>query len=181
MQGRDPPQVTVAGFEPLEGQGMELRLNVKLRVQNPNDSPIDYNGVSVQMNVQGKSLATGVSPASGSVPRFVWITPGLCNDGHDCSTAVSDRYLSQVVPLITSTPAWQDHGVLFITWDEGEDAYNHVLTLVITPGGRPAHSSLYHDHYSLLATIEDRFGLPRLGQAAHATSLRELLVSGSAA
>src|SRR5215831_15881069 len=70
MQGRDPPQVTVAGFEPLEGQGMELRLNVKLRVQNPNDSPIDYNGVSVQMNVQGKSLATGVSPASGSVPRF---------------------------------------------------------------------------------------------------------------
>jgi LEA14-like dessication related protein len=70
MQGREPPQVNVAGFEPLEGQGLEVRLNVKLRVQNPNDTPIDYNGVSVQMNVQGKAFATGVSAAAGSVPRF---------------------------------------------------------------------------------------------------------------
>ncbi len=70
LQGRDPPQVTVAGIEPLQGQGMELRLLVKLRVQNPNDSPIDYNGVALQMDVQGKAFASGVSDAHGSVPRF---------------------------------------------------------------------------------------------------------------
>jgi len=70
LQGRDPLQVTVAGIEPLEGQGMELRMLVKLRVQNPNDAPIDYNGVAVEMIVQGKTFATGVSDASGSVPRF---------------------------------------------------------------------------------------------------------------
>jgi phosphatidylinositol-3-phosphatase len=119
--------------------------------------------------------------AAGNVPRFVWITPGLCHDGHDCSTAVADSFLAQVVPQITSTAAWQSGGVLFITWDEGEDAYNHVLTLVIRPGGTGLRSNAPHDHYSLLATIEDEFGLPRLGQAAHASPLRELLVSGSAA
>jgi LEA14-like dessication related protein len=70
LQPRDPLQVTVAGIEPLEGQGMELRLLVKLRVQNPNDSPIDYNGASVEMLVQGKTFATGVSDATGTVPRF---------------------------------------------------------------------------------------------------------------
>ena len=70
MQGRDPLQVTVAGVEPLQGQGMELRMLVKLRVQNPNDSPVDYNGVAIEMNVQGKTFATGVSDAHGSVPRF---------------------------------------------------------------------------------------------------------------
>ena len=70
MQGHDPLQVTVAGIDPLEGQGMELRLLVKLRVQNPNDAQIDYNGVAVEMIVQGKTFATGVSDASGSVPRF---------------------------------------------------------------------------------------------------------------
>ena len=43
---------------------------VKLRIQNPNDIPLDYNGVSVQMDMQGKLLATGVSDAVGSVPRF---------------------------------------------------------------------------------------------------------------
>jgi LEA14-like dessication related protein len=62
--------VTVAGIEPLQGQGMELRLLVKLRVQNPNDTPVDYNGVALEMSVQGKTLASGVSDAQGSVPRF---------------------------------------------------------------------------------------------------------------
>lgn len=70
LQTRDPLQVTVAGIEPLQGQGMELRLLVKLRVQNPNDAPVDYNGVALQMNVQGKTLASGVSDERGSVPRF---------------------------------------------------------------------------------------------------------------
>jgi LEA14-like dessication related protein len=67
---RDPPQVTVAGIEPLQGQGLELRLLVKLRVQNPNDAPIDYDGVYVKLDVQGRTFATGVSDARGSVPRF---------------------------------------------------------------------------------------------------------------
>ncbi len=67
---RDPPQITVAGVEPLPGQGLELRLLVKLRVQNPNDSPIDYDGVFVRLDVQGKTFATGVSDARGAVPRF---------------------------------------------------------------------------------------------------------------
>ena len=68
--GRDPLQVTVAGFEPLQGEGMELRMMVKLRVQNPNEAPIEFKGVAVEMNVQGKSFASGVSDASGTVPGF---------------------------------------------------------------------------------------------------------------
>ena len=55
LQPRDPLQVTVAGIEPLQGQGLELRMNLKLRVQNPNDAPVEYNGVAVQMDVQGKT------------------------------------------------------------------------------------------------------------------------------
>jgi len=70
LQGRDPLQVTVAGVEPLQGQGMELRLLVKLRVQNPNDEPVEYDGVAVEMIVQGKTFATGVSDVHGNVPRF---------------------------------------------------------------------------------------------------------------
>jgi LEA14-like dessication related protein len=70
FQPHDPLQVTVAGIEPLEGQGMELRLLVKLRVQNPNDAPIDYNGAAVEMLVQGKTFATGVGDAAGTIPRY---------------------------------------------------------------------------------------------------------------
>jgi LEA14-like dessication related protein len=70
MQVRDPPQVTVAGIEPLQGEGMELRMLVKLRVQNPNDVAIDYNGVALEMDVLGKTFATGVSDQAGTIPRF---------------------------------------------------------------------------------------------------------------
>ena len=70
LQGRDPIQVIVAGVEPLQGEGLELRMLVKLRIQNPNDLPLDFNGVSVELDVQGKRFATGVSDAAGSVPRF---------------------------------------------------------------------------------------------------------------
>src|SRR5262245_42393309 len=70
MPDRDPLQVTVAGIQPLQGEGMELRLLVRLRVQNPNDTPVDYDGVALTLDVQGKTFATGVSDAAGTVPRF---------------------------------------------------------------------------------------------------------------
>jgi LEA14-like dessication related protein len=70
FKGRDPLHVTVSGVEPLDSQGLEVRMLVKLRVQNPNDAPIDYNGVALEMSVRGKSFASGVSDVGGTVPRF---------------------------------------------------------------------------------------------------------------
>jgi LEA14-like dessication related protein len=70
LPSRDPLQVTVAGVEPLQGEGMELRLLVKLRVQNPNDAPVEFNGASLNLEVMGRSFATGVSDQAGTVPRF---------------------------------------------------------------------------------------------------------------
>ncbi|RKT27269.1 late embryogenesis abundant protein [Paraburkholderia sp. RAU2J] len=68
--GADPLRVSVAGIEPLEGQGLEMRFNVKLRVQNPNDSTVSFSGVSLDLEVNGKSFASGVSDQGGTVPRF---------------------------------------------------------------------------------------------------------------
>ena len=70
MPHRDPLNVSVAGIESLPGEGMEVRLLVKLRVQNPNDTPVEFDGVSLNLDVQGRTFATGVSAESGTVPRF---------------------------------------------------------------------------------------------------------------
>jgi LEA14-like dessication related protein len=70
LSGRDPLEVTVSGVEPLTGEGLELRMLVKLRVQNPNDTPVEYNGVALRLDVQGSTFATGVSDGAGSVPRY---------------------------------------------------------------------------------------------------------------
>nr|WP_314532754.1 LEA type 2 family protein [uncultured Pseudomonas sp.] len=67
---RDPVNINVVGIEPLQGQDMEVRFALKIRVQNPNDSAIDYNGVALDLEVNGQPLASGVSDQSGSIPRF---------------------------------------------------------------------------------------------------------------
>jgi len=70
LKHTDPPQVTLVGVEPLAGEGLEERMQLKLRIQNPNDSPIEFNGVYVELDVQNKSLGSGVSNQSGTVPAF---------------------------------------------------------------------------------------------------------------
>ena len=70
LPGRDPLQVTLADIESLPGEGMELRMLVKLRVQNPNDTPVEYTGVYVKLDVLDKTFATGVSDERGSIPRY---------------------------------------------------------------------------------------------------------------
>lgn len=70
LPGRDPVRVQLAGLDPLEGEGLELRFLCRLRVQNPNDTPIDFRGVALDLRVRGSLFASGVSDASGTVPAF---------------------------------------------------------------------------------------------------------------
>lgn len=70
LLGGQPLQVTLVGMESLPGEGMEIRMAMKLRVQNPNDAPIDYDGISVSLALRGTTFATGVSDERGTVPRF---------------------------------------------------------------------------------------------------------------
>jgi acid phosphatase len=116
----------------------------------------------------------GTDVAAGTVPNFVWITPNMCNDMHDCSVATGDTWLSQHVPTILNSSAYKNNGVLFIVWDEGttnagcctDAAGGQVAMLVVSPLGKPAvRSALQETHYSLLRTIEDSWGLARLNGA----------------
>ncbi|MEZ5651763.1 MAG: LEA type 2 family protein [Burkholderiaceae bacterium] len=66
----DPPVVRVAGLQPLPSQGLELRFALTLRVQNPRDTPIRYDGVALSLDLDGRGLGSGVSPHAGSIERF---------------------------------------------------------------------------------------------------------------
>ena len=67
---RESVRVSIAGIEPLPNEGLEARFAVKLRVQNPNDSAISYDGVFVELELEDKDFGSGVSDQQGSVPRF---------------------------------------------------------------------------------------------------------------
>ena len=129
----------------------------------------------------------GVDEHARTLPSFIWITPNLCHDMHDCSIATGDQFLSSLVPPLLRSLG--PRGVLFITWDEGSSdagccrlaSGGHVATLVAGPGARRgARLTTPTDHYSLLETIEGLLGLRRLRGAACActSSLKPLLATG---
>lgn len=62
------PRVTIAGLDDLDVRGFEMRLTVKLRVDNPNAISIDYEGVEVRLDVQGRTVARGLNADRGSIP-----------------------------------------------------------------------------------------------------------------
>jgi phospholipase C len=118
---------------------------------------------------------------SGALPQYVWITPNMCNSMHDCSVKTGDDWLKLWVDKILASPAWQQNGVLFVTFDEGRPSDDtgcceyavggHIVTLVISPLAKPAfQSQVAYDHYSLLRTIEEAWSMPLLNKANCACS-----------
>jgi phospholipase C len=141
---------------------------------DPGHNPFAYYGGACPANVVPSSQLAG-DLAQGNT-RFSWIVPDACHDQHSCPLAVGDEWLRETVGLIIASAAWKPGSALFITWDEDDgSAGNHVLTLVVQPGHHHVVSQVAYDHYSLLATVEDMLGLPRLANAANARPMSDLL------
>jgi phospholipase C len=110
---------------------------------------------------------------SGRLPAYAWISPNLCDDGHDCGVGAGDRFLARTVPALLAELG--PHGFLVLTWDEGVSDRGccgaahggHVATILAGPdavAGAREHRPV--DHYGVLATIEQVLGLPPLAGAA---------------
>ena len=116
------------------------------------------------------------------LPDFAWLTPDGCHDGHDCSLGVVDFYLSTLVPQVTRQLG--PHGLLIVTFDEGFTRFGccgfpgggRIATVLVGPDvPRGREIRLLSTQYSLLASLEDRFGLSRLREAATARPLAPAL------
>ena len=114
--------------------------------------------------------------SAGALAKFVWITPDMCHDMHNCSVSAGDTWLSQVVPSILASPSF-NNAVLFLLWDEGTTTTGgggRIPAIVVSPFTPPGlRVSRAMNHYDTLRTIEDAWGLPPLGNAASATALTE--------
>lgn len=123
-------------------------------------------------DVAQTSLCDRVTATEPSrLPAFLWVTPNLCNDDHDCPPPAGDRWLADHVP------AWLRQGAeVFITYDTGNpDTTNgggHVYTVLVGGGVPRGTDSRTLNAYSALAGVERAFGLPLLGAAASAAPVR---------
>jgi hypothetical protein len=131
------------------------------------------------------------SDLASAAPTFSFIAPNLTDDMHDPfpagaqNLANGDAWLAAQVPAILASSAYTNGGVLFIVWDEDDlsggltGTDDPVPMYVLSPRARSNGyaSSSHADHYSLLATIEDGLGLPRIGNAATAQPLTDFFAN----
>ena len=122
---------------------------------------------------------------NNTVARYNFITPDLCNDMHDkrgCAhfskVKNGDDWLADAVPLIMNSQAYEDGGVLVITWDEGGHGHDGPIGLIVlSPNAKGGgySNTIHYTHSSTLRTVQEIFGVgPLLGDAANATALSDL-------
>ncbi len=100
-----------------------------------------------------------------SPPNFIFISPNLCNDMHDCPVSTGDKWLSREIPMILNSPTFiNQNSLLILTWDEDDGSVgNKVVTVLVGDGIKSGFvSQVYYTHYSLLHTIESLWNMPPL-------------------
>lgn len=162
------------------GDGYATRHNPFMYFEAITSSP------NCKQNVVNFSNLASDLTSVATTPNLSYVSPNLCNDGHDnpCADGSSgglvaaNRWLSQQIPAILGSPAYQEDGMIVVTFDEAEGNESGPLSvvggadggkvgaLVLSPFTRgDTTSSAVYNHYSLLASVEDIFSLARLGYA----------------
>jgi phosphatidylinositol-3-phosphatase len=155
-----------------------------------------------------------VDLANNTVADYNWITPNQYNDQHSGLSAgfagltgdsaqikVGDNALARLVPMIMSSKAYKDGGVIILWWDESEgdgessdnaDDFNHTIGEILisdlahpNEGGLPYASPVDMTHSSDLRTMQNIFHVkatggssPYLGDAANVNDLSDLFAPG---
>ena len=106
------------------------------------------------------------------LPTVSFVIPDKDNDMHDGGFDTADAWLkSRIEPYVDW--AFKHNSLLILTWDE--DDYredNHVVTIMVGPMVKPGISAQRIDHYSVLRTLLDFYGLPALGASRDAEAIR---------
>jgi phosphatidylinositol-3-phosphatase len=126
------------------------------------------------------SLPFSAFPAPGnpqnyaSLPTVSFVIPNLDNDMHDGSIAQGDSWLYQNLSPY-ATWAKTNNSLLILTWDEDNNtARNQIPTVFYGANVKPGTYSAPISHYNVLSTLEQMYGLPKLGYAARAPAITDI-------
>jgi hypothetical protein len=100
------------------------------------------------------------------LPTVAVVVPDLCHDMHDCGVPAGDAWAARHLPSYIDWARTHD-SLLVVTFDESDGSSTNLIpTFLVGPMVEPGPTAQRIDHYSLLRTIEDMYGLPALGEAA---------------
>jgi acid phosphatase len=134
---------------------------------------VNFDGLPDSVNQPYSALPADFA----DLPTVSFVVPNLCNDMHDCDVATGDRWArANLADYVTW--AQQNNSLLVVTFDEDSgSSANDIATVLVGPMVNSGASDQRIDHYSLLRTLEDMYGLPPLGQAADAEPLNGIWMS----
>jgi hypothetical protein len=138
------------------------------------DAIVAHSAACRRHVVPGTQLRRDI--AAGALPRFVWITPDLCQDMHDCPVAAGQRWMAATLPRLIR--ALGPRGVVFVTADEGTGGPGGGRIPMVALGRGVRRGAVLRrpvGHAAMLATIEDVLGLGRLPATRASPSLQSLL------
>jgi hypothetical protein len=108
--------------------------------------------------------------AGPAAPSFLFVAPNVVHDMHDGTVADGDAWLQSMLPTVLASSWYAQHGTVIITWDEGLASQN-VATLVVSAGLKGAGNlNQFGNHYGMLHSLEQVYGLPLLNSAADAAN-----------
>jgi hypothetical protein len=109
-----------------------------------------------------------------SLPTVSWVIPNLNDDMHDGTIAEGDSFLQNNLDAYAQW-AKTHNSLLIVTWDEDDSsASNQIPTIFYGAGVKAGQYSETINHYSVLRTIEDMYGLPYAGSASSATPITDV-------
>jgi acid phosphatase len=109
-------------------------------------------------------------PAYQRLPEVAFVIPNLNDDMHDGTVKEADDWLAANLGRLF---AWSQHNdtLIVLTMDEGYDDPNDIPTLFVGPMVKPGRYAERIDHYRVLRTLEDAYGLAPTGKAARAAPI----------
>ncbi|WP_182558230.1 alkaline phosphatase family protein [Microlunatus kandeliicorticis] len=109
-----------------------------------------------------------------TLPAVSFVIPNLDHDMHDGTVAQADGWLHDHLDGYVQW-ARTHNSVLLFTFDE-DDSHNgnRIPTFLVGQPVVPGSYDEYVDHYAVLRTLEDAYGLPPLGAAASATPITDV-------
>jgi len=123
----------------------------------------DFSNIPATANQPFTRFAAG---GYARLPTVSFVIPNLCHDMHSCSVATGNAWLRAHLRGYVSWAMTHD-SLLIVTWDEDDGSHsNHIATIFVGPQVRPGKYRIPINHYNVLRTIEQAYGLPYRGQAA---------------
>jgi phosphatidylinositol-3-phosphatase len=108
------------------------------------------------------------------LPVYSWVVPNLCHDMHNCAVSAGDKWASLHLDAYAQW-AKTHNSLLIVTFDEDDKkADNKIATLFVGAHITPGNYSEHIDHFTVLRTIEDMYGLAPLGYAADRSAITDV-------